>query len=129
LSHQENQSLLDQCDILLSPHRSEGFGLHLAEAMARGKCVIATGWSGNLQFMSYECAALLPYTLVPLHDPAGVYPQMRGAFWAEPDLKAGAGALAELAADADKRRRMGAAAKAAIAERLGTSRYRQALGR
>ncbi len=128
LNHQDQESLLDACDILLSPHRSEGFGVHLAEAMTRGKCVIATGWSGNLQFMSQECAALLPYSLVPLDDPAGVYPQMRGALWAEPDLEAGARALAELAGDAGKRSRMGAAARAAIAERLGTKPYRQALG-
>jgi len=128
LNHQDQESLLDGCDILLSPHRSEGFGVHLAEAMARGKCVIATGWSGNLQFMSQECAALLPYSLVPLDDPAGVYPQMRGALWAEPDLEAGARALADLAGDAGKRSRMGAAARAAIAERLGTKPYRQALG-
>lgn len=128
LSHLEQEQLLDRCDILLSPHRSEGFGVHLAEAMARGKCVIATGWSGNLQFMSQECAALLPYSLVPVDDPTGVYPQMRGTVWAEPDLEAGARALAELAEDAGKRSRMGAAARAAIAERLGTKAYRQALG-
>lgn len=47
LGHAELARLLDQCGILLSPHRSEGFRVHLAEAMARGKCVIATGWCGT----------------------------------------------------------------------------------
>lgn len=128
LSQHDQDRLLDGCDILLSPHRSEGFGVHLAEAMARGKCVIATGWSGNLQFMSQDCAALLPYTLVPLDDPAGIYPALEGALWAEPDLEAGAEALADLAKDPGKRQRLGAAARAAIAERLGTAPYRRALG-
>ena len=128
LSQTDQDRLLDGCDILLSPHRSEGFGVHLAEAMARGKCVIATGWSGNLQFMSPECAALLPYTLVPLDDPAGIYPALEGALWAEPDLEAGAEALADLAKDPGKRQRLGAAASAAIAEKLGTAPYRRALG-
>lgn len=127
LSQPEQDKLLDRTDIILSPHRSEGFGVPLAEAMTRGKCVIATGWSGNLQFMSQECAVLLPYALVPLEDAAGIYPAMQGAFWAEPDLEAGAAALAELAANPDKRRQIGLAAKSAIAERLGTRPYRQAL--
>lgn len=127
LSQRDQDRLLERCDILLSPHRSEGFGVHLAEAMARGKCVIATGWSGNLQFMSPDCAALLPYSLVPLEDPAGIYPALEGALWAEPDLDAGAEALADLANDPGKRQRLGAAARAAIAERLGTTPYRRAL--
>ena len=128
LSHLEQERLLDRCDILLSPHRSEGFGVHLAEAMARGKCVIATGWSGNLQFMTQDCAVLLPYRLVPVHDPAGVYTAMPGAVWAEPDFDAGVAALADLASDPAKRQRLGSAARLAILQKLGTGPYRAALG-
>jgi len=53
---------------------------------------------------------------------------MPGAVWAEPDLAAGAAALADLAGDAARRRKIGAAAKAAIAERLATRPCRLALG-
>lgn len=128
LNHKDQSALVDQCDILLSPHRCEGFGVHLAEAMARGKCVIATGWSGNLEFMWEENAALIPYTLVPVADAAGIYPEMPGAVWAEPDIAAAVAALADLAQNPEKRRRMGAAARTAVARRLSPEAYRLALG-
>lgn len=123
----EQAALLDSADILLSPHRSEGFGLNLAEAMAAGKCVIATGWSGNLDFMPEGSAALLPYTLVPAVDPAGVYVPEPGAVWAEPDFEAGVTALRNLAADPEKRAAMGALARAAVEACLGPRPIRDAL--
>ena len=127
LTHEEQAALLASCDILLSPHRSEGFGLPLAEAMAAGKCVMATGWSGNLEFMSEDCAAMLAYTLVPLVDPSGIYSSVPGAVWADPDIEAGAGALRRLAAAPEERARLGRNARAAITGRLKSSIYREAL--
>ncbi len=99
---QEVLDLYAACDVYLSLHRSEGFGLNLAEAMLSGRAVIATGWSGNLQFMDESCSALVPPTaLVPLRDPQGVY---RGAGrWAEPDLDAAVGHLRALKSDPDRR--------------------------
>ena len=52
LSRFDMIQLINSCDSLISLHRSEGFGLHLAEAMAMGKAVIATNWSGNTDFMN-----------------------------------------------------------------------------
>ena len=40
------------CDAYVSLHRSEGTGLTITDAMALGKPVIATGWSGNMDFMN-----------------------------------------------------------------------------
>jgi glycosyltransferase involved in cell wall biosynthesis len=71
-------------DATVSLHRSEGFGLTLAEAMAHGKPVIATGYSGNLTFMNQENSYLVPYTLAELDGDVGSYPA--GSVWAEPDL-------------------------------------------
>jgi glycosyltransferase involved in cell wall biosynthesis len=51
LDHEANATLMDACDCYVSLHRSEGFGLSMAEAMALGKPVIATAYSGNLDFM------------------------------------------------------------------------------
>ncbi|MFQ3623741.1 MAG: glycosyltransferase, partial [Acetobacteraceae bacterium] len=70
-------------DIVLSLHRAEGFGLVPAEAMLLGKPVVATGWSGNLDFMDEESAALVPYRLVEARDPRGIY-AVPGTRWAEP---------------------------------------------
>lgn len=127
LSDREHARLLAHSDIVLSAHRSEGFGFHLAEAMAAGKSVIATGWSGNLEFMSADASLLLPYTLRPVVDPTGIYSGGCGSAWADVDFDAGVDALRSLAGDGGKRRQMGARAKDAIKRRLGSDAYRNAL--
>ena len=85
LSDEETFKLLRESDIFLSLHRSEGFGLAILEAMVAGCAVLATGWSGNLDFMGEMNDALIPYTLKDVDDPSGTYPT--GALWAEPDIK------------------------------------------
>jgi hypothetical protein len=70
-------------DCFVSPHRSEGFGFNLAEAMYLGKPVIATGYSGNVDFMDERNSYLIDYRLVRIEETAGPY--MKGAVWAEPD--------------------------------------------
>ncbi|MEQ9506367.1 MAG: glycosyltransferase [Hyphomonas sp.] len=127
LTDAEQAALLDSADILLSPHRSEGFGMNLAEAMAAGKCVIATGWSGNLAFMDETAAIPLPYSLVPVNDPASIYTPEPGTLWAEPDFAAGVAALQALAADPERRRTLGAKARQLVSEQLGTGIFREAL--
>ncbi len=113
-------ALTNVADIVLSLHRSEGFGLVPAEAMLLGKPVVATGWSGNMTFMDESCAALVGYRLVPARDPRGVY-AVPGATWAEPDLVHATEWLRRLADDAGLRARMGAAGQAAARARLGSA--------
>lgn len=127
LSDREHARLLAHSDIVLSAHRSEGFGFHLAEAMAAGKSVIATGWSGNLEFMSADASLLLPYALRPVVDPTGIYGGGCGSVWADANFDAGVEALRSLAGDCERRRQMGASAKDAINRRLGSDAYRKAL--
>ena len=62
--------LYASCDVMLSLHRSEGLGLHLMEAMSLGTVVVATGWSGNCDFMTAENSIAIPYRLVPSEDRA-----------------------------------------------------------
>jgi glycosyltransferase involved in cell wall biosynthesis len=76
--------LFAACDGYLSLHRSEGFGLTMAEAMALGKPVVATGYSGNMDFMTPENSYPVRYQLVQLERDHGPY--RRGTYWAEPDL-------------------------------------------
>jgi glycosyltransferase involved in cell wall biosynthesis len=89
-------ALVAAADCMLSLHRSEGYGFAIAEAMALGRAVIATGWSGNMDFMTGPGAFAVPYRLVPAHDPQEIY-DIPGASWAEPDIAAAAGLLRALA--------------------------------
>ncbi len=84
VDHDRLTALTAQCDCYVSLHRSEGFGLTIAEAMAYGKPAIATGYSGNLAFMDAESSFLVPYSLTSLDREIGPYPA--GTVWAEPNL-------------------------------------------
>ena len=81
-------ALLNNADCYVSPHRSEGLGLGLAESMLLGKPTIATGYSGNLDFMTPETSDFIDYTLVRVEpDPSkfNPYPAARTQ-WAEPSV-------------------------------------------
>jgi glycosyltransferase involved in cell wall biosynthesis len=108
-------ALIASADILLSLHRSEGFGLLPAQAMALGKAVVATGWSANLDFMTAGNSMLVDYTLVPVEDSQGLY---HGGRWADPDIRDAAAKLEILIADSALRRRLGAQAAQDIAAAL-----------
>jgi glycosyltransferase involved in cell wall biosynthesis len=102
-------ALLDAADIVLSLHRAEGFGLVLAEAMQRGKPVVATGWSGNTDFLTAANSCPVAYRLVPARDPQGSY-DYPDQHWAEPDIAEAARQLTALK-DTGLRRRLGAQAQ------------------
>ncbi len=88
LTLEDQDRLMASCDAYVSLHRSEGFGLTLAEAIGLGKPVIATGYSGNLDFMTEENSFVVPYDLVEIGKGNDPYPAH--GFWAEPDIDAAA---------------------------------------
>ncbi len=126
LTGAEMAALVAGADIVLSLHRSEGFGLLPAQAMLAGKAVVATGWSGNLDYMDGDDSVLVDYKLIPVEDPQGLYDQGR---WADPDIDQAATKLAVLMTDAATRRALGAKAAVRVAERLDPVRLgKQARG-
>ncbi|MCH9752020.1 MAG: glycosyltransferase family 4 protein [Alphaproteobacteria bacterium] len=110
LSEDDLWALLNSVDCFVSLHRSEGFGLVVAEAMALGKPVICTGWSGNMDFTSAETAALVDYKLVPCIDPYGIYTET-SAHWAEVDPDDAVAKMKKVAEDPAYREQIGTAAK------------------
>jgi glycosyltransferase involved in cell wall biosynthesis len=86
LSREESYALLNACDCYVSLHRAEGFGLSMAEAMLLGKPVIATGYSGNLDFMAPDNSLLVDYRLVPIGSDVPIY-YYPGGTWAEPSTE------------------------------------------
>ena len=81
----EIKNLVRCCDCFVSLHHSEGFGRGMAEAMFLGKPVIATDYSGNLDFMNEENSCLVPYKPIDVQE--GSYPYAKGQVWAEPDIE------------------------------------------
>lgn len=84
LTKYDKNRLLASCDCYISLHRSEGFGLGMAEAMRMEKPVIATAWSGNMEFMTVNNSFLVQYEPTALQYDLGPYKQ--GQIWAEPDV-------------------------------------------
>jgi glycosyltransferase involved in cell wall biosynthesis len=99
LSRQEINGLIAVSDCMVSLHRSEGFGLTLAEAMSLGKPVIATGYSGNLDFTNAENSLLVDYrlTAVGAHNE----PYDPNCLWADPDLDQAARHMRDIASNRD----------------------------
>ncbi|MEM9038663.1 MAG: glycosyltransferase [Actinomycetota bacterium] len=111
LSGPDQAAFIAGLDLLLSLHRSEGLGLHLAEAMWLGTPVIATGYSGNVDFMDSSSAALVGHELVTIDagEGGGIYPA--GARWADPDLDEAADHLRRLVGDSAARAELAGAGR------------------
>ena len=116
LTRQQTWDLQSCCDMLISLHRAEGFGLAPAEMMYLGKPVVATGWSANMDFMTHENSMPVHYTLVPLAEAIGAYPA--GPVWAEADVAHAAACITRLLDDAGLRASMGQRAAADIRRQL-----------
>lgn len=100
LAYVDVLSLYASFDVYVSLHRAEGLGLGMMEAMALGTPVIATGWSGNMDFMSAENSMLVGYDLVPVvvgplnpYSAASIGEQ---AQWAEPRVGEAAERMREI---------------------------------
>lgn len=105
-------SLHKAIDCFVSPHRSEGFGYNLAEAMYFAKPVIATRYSSNLDFMRDENSYLIDCTLTPLRETIGPY--RKGTVWADPSIEHLSHLMRTVFEDSDGRRQKGQLAAAEI---------------
>jgi glycosyltransferase involved in cell wall biosynthesis len=121
--------LLAACDSVVSLHRSEGFGLILAEAMYLGKPVVATGWSGNMDFMNSGNSCPVNYELVTLDRTYQYY--TAGQQWAEPDVDHAAHLMRRVFEDANFRTEISERARRTIQSQFSPAaagqRYRKRL--
>jgi glycosyltransferase involved in cell wall biosynthesis len=117
LTDREMVGLIAMADIVVSLHRSEGFGLVPAQAMRLGKPVIATGWSGNLDFMTKRNSALVSYRLVTARDPQGTY-DFPNQNWADPNVEHAAAWIRRLGESAELRQRLGSQAAGDLTSRF-----------
>ena len=122
IAHDDLPAFHASFDALISLHRSEGLGLILMEMMAQGKPVVATNWSGNLDFCTPENSVLVGYDFVPVE---AVHPLYRPAIaehpelqWAEPRVEEAANALRELVENPAWAARIGALAREDMMARM-----------
>jgi len=106
LSAEDMAVLTASCDVVLSLHRSEGYGLLLAEAIWLGKPTLATGWSANVEFMDPASSQLVDYALIPVEGDGAIYQAGR---WADADVDDAARKLARMIADDAWRAQLAAA--------------------
>ncbi len=105
LSREDVHSLEAACDVFVSLHRSEGFGLAIAEAMFLGKPVISTNWSATAEFVDENNGYPIPFDLIGLSETHGPYE--KGQIWANPRIEAAAEAMRDVAALPDRGRSRG----------------------
>ena len=108
LSKEKINGLLMNCDCYVSLHRSEGFGLTMADAMYYGKPVIATAYSGNLNFMNASNSFLVDYDLIALTQDIGSY--KKGDIWADANIDHAAQHMRHVVENAEYGRKVGACA-------------------
>ena len=114
MSRDEVMGLQVSTDCYVSLHRSEGFGLGMAECMAIGKPVIGTSYSANLDFMN-ECNSLLvDYSLIAVKP--GEYPDTQDQVWADADVDSAARHMRHVFEDASLRKNLGDAAQTFMRE-------------
>jgi glycosyltransferase involved in cell wall biosynthesis len=112
LPRDEMLSLFRQSDCYVSLHRSEGFGLGMAEAMALGKPVIGTDYSGSADFLSDHTGFPVSFTLRPVQPDE--YNFSNGQSWAEPDDAAASEAMQRVFYDRQEGQRRATAGKAFV---------------
>jgi glycosyltransferase involved in cell wall biosynthesis len=129
ITNNEAKNLIRLCDCFLSLHRSEGFGRGPAEAMFFAKPVVATGWSGNMEYMNEDVSFPVDYKLIPVNE--GEYLHHEDQVWADPDIDQAAACLIRIVDDPKHARAIGQRARAHMQRHfsdavLGAS-YRQRL--
>jgi glycosyltransferase involved in cell wall biosynthesis len=112
LTREEMYALTHCSDCIVSLHRSEGFGLFMAEAMYFGKPVIATNYSGNTDFTLPDNSLLVDYKLIPVGRHCDPYDP--DSLWADPDVEHAARHMANIAASAELRAQFSSAGRAFV---------------
>ena len=124
LPHAELYGLTSACDVYISLHRGEGFGLGMAEAMLMGKPVMATDWSANTEFCKEGMSFPVPYRLVPVKSDE-YFTSMKE--WAEADVDAAATILRRCYDAPTLRIEVGARGKAFVEQHFSSENFKKSV--
>ncbi len=113
----EMDRLMADCDAFVSLHRSEGFGLGAAEALAAGRAAIATDYGGTRDFVSEATGYPVAYRLQQVGP--GDYVEAADQVWAEPLLDSAVAALQSIYDDPGEAQARALRGRALLSERNG----------
>jgi glycosyltransferase involved in cell wall biosynthesis len=126
LSQRDVMNLTNTCDVYLSLHRAEGFGLGIAEAMSLGKAVVVTDYSSTTEFCNPSNSIPIGYEIVKmLQTDNKLYSAAEE--WAEPNIEEASAALRELYEDSEKRLKLGIAAKDLISNQYSIVNFKESI--
>ena len=126
LTQRDVLNLTNACDVYLSLHRAEGFGLGIAEAMSLGKPVIVTDYSSTTEFCNASNSIPVGYKIVKMGASDNKL-YSAAERWAEPNVDEAAQALSRLYADPKLRSALGAAAKESILAQYSVANFRKSV--
>ncbi len=135
LTRAQMNALLGSIDVYVSLHRSEGFGLGIAEAMYLGKPAIVTAYSGNMDFTDAANSCLVGYRLRTIESgdhaalPGAAILYLPGLEWADPSVEDAARWMRLLHDRPSLRGRIGQAAAATIRQRYSPRMVQARLAR
>lgn len=126
LTQRDVLNLTNACDVYLSLHRAEGFGLGIAEAMSLGKPVIVTDYSSTTEFCNASNSIPVGYKIVKMGASDNKL-YSAAERWAEPNVDEAAQALSRLYADPKLRSSLGAAAKESILSQYSVANFKRSV--
>ena len=128
LLQDEIVALTEACDVYLSLHRGEGFGIGIAEAMSLGKPVVVSNYSAPTEFCKDGCTMLVPVKMVPVKKcEIDIKDYAHVKEWAEPDVHVAAAALSKLYDDRGFAKELGEKGKRFIADYFSDSNFKKSV--
>ncbi|MBB2749538.1 UNVERIFIED_ORG: glycosyltransferase involved in cell wall biosynthesis [Rhizobium aethiopicum] len=127
LSNADINGIIRSSDAYLSLHRSEGFGLTVAEAIMQGTPVISTAWSGTADFCDPDNTWQVASSLIPVVDNHPEFAGLEGAVWADPSPQAAAAHLSDIFRAPELAQEKAERARAFLLRYLAENSYEKAL--
>lgn len=127
IPQQDLVGLTNSCDVYMSLHRGEGFGLGIAEAMSLGKAVVVSDYSSTKEFCTAKNSIPIPCTMVPVPKDIDNDAYRHSTAWAEPDIDAAAAALLELYRNPELRSSLGQQAAKHIREYFSVKNFKDSV--
>ncbi len=124
--HQDILGLIQASDVYASLHRSEGFGLGMAEAMLLGTPVVATDWSGNTDFCTEENSFPVGFSMVSVKSDHSEFAKAGSSVWAEANIHQAGHILQAIHDDPTLARQKAALCMAKTNQYFSGPRYQQA---